>query len=165
MRHLKKGAAILAVAAVALTSLACAEDEPDPVSPPQPEVFSATLTAAAERPDTVTSPATGTASLNFTGTGAITYSVQVSGLLSVPVAAHIHGPAGVEGTADVIVGLTPISSVTTGALASGTITATTAPTISMDSLKVLLRNGNAYINVHTTDHAGGEIRGQIIKQP
>jgi hypothetical protein len=31
----------------------------------------------------------------------------------------------------------------------------------MDSLLVLLRNGNAYINIHTAANPDGEIRGQI----
>jgi hypothetical protein len=37
--------------------------------------------------------------------------------------------------------------------------------ISFDSVLVLLRNGNAYVNVHTTAVPGGEIRGQIVKVP
>jgi len=32
----------------------------------------------------------------------------------------------------------------------------------MDSLAVLLRNGNAYVNVHTAANPNGEIRGQIV---
>ena len=36
--------------------------------------------------------------------------------------------------------------------------------ISQDSLVVLLRNGNAYANVHTTAFPGGEIRGQFVKK-
>ena len=34
----------------------------------------------------------------------------------------------------------------------------------MDSLVVLMRNGMAYLNVHTTAFPGGEIRGQIVEQ-
>jgi hypothetical protein len=46
--------------------------------------------------------------------------------------------------------------------------------MTMDSLLVLLRNGHAYVNVHTRGpvnatthsggHGGGEIRGQVVKQ-
>jgi hypothetical protein len=35
--------------------------------------------------------------------------------------------------------------------------------VSGDSLKVLLNNGNAYVNVHTAAHGAGEIRGQVAK--
>ena len=36
--------------------------------------------------------------------------------------------------------------------------------MTMDSLLVLLRNGHAYVNVHTPAHPAGEIRGQLVKQ-
>jgi hypothetical protein len=36
--------------------------------------------------------------------------------------------------------------------------------VSGDSLLVLLNNGNAYVNIHTQNRTGGEIRGQIIRQ-
>lgn len=34
--------------------------------------------------------------------------------------------------------------------------------VSMDSLRTLLWTGNAYVNVHTTAHPAGEIRGQVL---
>jgi hypothetical protein len=37
--------------------------------------------------------------------------------------------------------------------------------ISMDSLLVPMRNGNAYVNVHTSAYPSGELRGQISKVP
>jgi hypothetical protein len=33
--------------------------------------------------------------------------------------------------------------------------------VSLDSLRVLFNNGNAYTNVHTTANPGGEIRDQV----
>ena len=56
---------------------------------------------------------------------------------------------------------------TTGAIASGTLTsgvisASGLTAISLDSLKVLMRNGKAYVNLTTTAQPNGEIRGQII---
>ena len=36
--------------------------------------------------------------------------------------------------------------------------------MTMDSLLVLLRTGNAYVNVHTRVNLGGEIRGQVSRQ-
>ena len=59
-----------------------------------------------------------------------------------------------------------INKVGSGKLAEGDIDLSKAAssTVSGDSLKVLLNNGAAYINVHTAAHPGGEIRGQIVKE-
>jgi hypothetical protein len=35
-----------------------------------------------------------------------------------------------------------------------------APAVTLDSLMVLIRTGNAYVNVHSTTYPAGEIRGQ-----
>ena len=61
------------------------------------------------------------------------------------------------------------ASVATGNVTAGTIDLTQpvangSTSITGDSLKVLLNNGGAYTNVHTSQFPGGEIRGQIIKQ-
>jgi CHRD domain len=58
--------------------------------------------------------------------------------------------------------------VRTGEVASGLIDLTLPisngqSTITGDSLLFLLNRGLAYTNVHTPAHAGGEIRGQILK--
>jgi glucose/arabinose dehydrogenase len=81
------------------------------------------------------------------------------------VASHIHcAPAGVNGP----VGVTlfsggPVSP--DGALAEGTITAPDAGNAcnwtSLDAALAAMRNGYAYVNVHTLDNPAGEIRGQI----
>ncbi|HXN76162.1 MAG TPA: CHRD domain-containing protein, partial [Gemmatimonadaceae bacterium] len=49
----------------------------------------------------------------------------------------------------------------TGVVGSGSITNANNVNISLDSLRVLFNNGNAYVNVHTTANGAGEIRGQI----
>ena len=36
--------------------------------------------------------------------------------------------------------------------------------ISGDSLRALLDNGNAYANVHNSTFSGGEVRGQIVRR-
>ena len=107
------------------------------------------------------------------------FRIDVEGLEN-PSAAHIHGPADAANNAGVRVNLCGASGVPacatggdepfTGVLATGT--ATQVAGISFDSLMVLLRNGNAYVNVHTNDGeaptntgpgdlSAGEIRGQV----
>jgi len=52
-----------------------------------------------------------------------------------------------------------------GEVAHGSITNANNANISLDSLRVLFNNGNAYANVHTSAHTSGEIRDQIHKTP
>jgi hypothetical protein len=92
------------------------------------------------------------------------YSISVKGLSGPATMAHIHvGQVGVSGPP---VYTFQIKKVANGTLAEGTIdlSAHRAKGISGDSLKVLITNGSAYINVHTAAHPNGEIRGQIVKE-
>lgn len=85
--------------------------------------------------------------------------------------AHIHlAPAGQNG--DIVVWLYPdepppqlIPDRTQGVLAEGTITAEdlVGPLAgaTMDDLLDEIRAGNTYVNVHTSEFGGGEVRGQI----
>jgi hypothetical protein len=82
-------------------------------------------------------------------------------------ASHIHlGAAGVAGP--VIFNLFVPNGTNTatlnGVVGSGTITNANNVNISLDSLRVLFNNGNAYVNVHTTANPGGEIRAQITSK-
>jgi CHRD domain len=141
------------------------------------EHFMATLSAASESPPD-SSTATGTATFTYVSDlGSIFYRLDVVGIDSA-FAAHIHGPAGVDTNAAVIINLftTPTTKIGfTGTLAQGVLGELGAPVgMTMDSLLVLLRNGHAYVNVHTRGtvnttthsggHPGGEIRGQVVKQ-
>lgn len=162
------------LAMLAVFTVAC---DDDPVAPetPDPLEFSVTLTGAAERPDPVETNATGTATFTVTkgssngydpdatGPTTVTYSASVTGLSGPATGAHIHGPAGLEAPAGVIVPLTVTSSNMSGNIISGSFTSTGNAMISMDSLLVLMRNGNSYVNIHTAANAPGEIRGQIIE--
>jgi hypothetical protein len=160
-----KGRVILGAASVAMLaiSLSCGSASTEI---PASTTYISTLNAANERNPANTSTATGTATYVLTG-NTLSYTVVVSGLTGPATLSHIHvGPGGVSG--GVIVGYV------TAAVASGTVTSGTIDLTQMinvgtssvtgDSLKVLLNNGNAYTNVHTSTFPGGEIRGQIVKQ-
>lgn len=157
---LRKMSVLLMVGAV-LGVAACSDDDPEG---PTVERFTATLNGTNESPD-VTTTATGTGEVTFMATGPITYTLSIA---NIPAGrnvtlAHIHGPAAVEVNAGVILNLNPQLSppVTNGVLAAGS-TSTTGTAVSLDSLKVLIRNGNAYMNVHTNINGSGEIRGQLV---
>jgi hypothetical protein len=173
------GALILAAGVV----ISCDDDE-EPTGPDlEIEEFTATLSGAKEIPANA-STATGTATITRVGP-TLLFRVDVTGLTN-PSAAHIHAPAdtltnigvrvnlcGATGVPTCPVG-SPAGTPYTGVLATGTAVQVTG--ISFDSLLVLLRNGNAYVNVHTNDNTGaantgpgdlqaGEIRGQVAVAP
>jgi hypothetical protein len=102
--------------------------------------------------------------------GSISYKLIVANIENVTMA-HIHlGPAGVNGP--VVVWLYPdapppqlIPGRFSGVLAEGTFTADdlVGPLAGM-SLEALIDEivaGNTYVNVHTSQYPGGEVRGQI----
>ena len=154
--NVRKLMVVLVAGAAVLGAVACSDDEG-----PTVERFTATLTGASEVP-AVTTTATGSATVEFTATG-LSWVVNVSGIQNVTLA-HIHGPALPGANANVVLNLNPNTTVTTGVLTSGTATTTTSATVSMDSLKKLIRIGQAYVNVHTTANPTGHIRGQLTKQ-
>lgn len=161
-RHLKAVALIAALTSASIIA-ACNDDDDDGTNPSTQETFAVTMNGANERPNPVTTTATGSATLSFTGSGPIAVTITVNGLSGAATLAHIHGPADVSAAASPIVTFTGLSSSVSGQLVSGSITAADNPaTVSLDSVKTLLRNGKAYINVHTAVNPAGEIRGQII---
>jgi hypothetical protein len=132
------------------------------------ERFSATMSGANVRPTPVTSTATGSATFTYVADlKQLFYEVDVVGIDSVTLA-HIHGPADTATPAGVVLNLYTTGKSKglgfTGVLAAGVGGELGAPSITMDSLLVLMRNGNAYVNVHTVAHPAGEIRGQVVKQ-
>lgn len=130
---------------------ACGEDE---------ETFTAMLSGSNEVP-AVTTDASGTATFTLTEERTISYTITVSNIQNVT-ASHIHdAPAGVNG--DVIVGLFdgPVTGSVNGTLISGTFDQSGVSQGSFEDLLAKMRAGTVYVNVHTSENLGGEIRGQI----
>jgi hypothetical protein len=154
----------LPIFAISALILACDDGGPDP------DRYEATLTGSGEVPANA-SQATGTAVLTDRG-GSFDYRIDVQNI-DFATAAHIHaGAEGVNG--GIIVPLfntgNPVASfsgrLVTDSFTQADIVALPGATgpISMDSLRVLMRTGGAYINVHTTGIPAGEIRGQVVRR-
>jgi len=150
--------------AVVLALGSCKDDVGVTVS----ERFMATLSGASSRPTPITTTATGTAEFTYVADLAtLFYRIDVGSIDSVTLA-HIHAPADTGSNIGVVLNL--FLGPTKGPGFSGTLAQGVggdlgAPAgMTMDSLLVLLRNGHAYVNVHTRAHPAGEIRGQVVKQ-
>jgi hypothetical protein len=143
---------------------------------PNKITYTATLSGANERPSPVTSNGTGT----WTGvldpqTNTMTYTLTFSGLSANSNLAHIHAQSDANNTANVVLNFATFAGSTT-AFAPGSTSGTAAGVVNMsggtvtgfsitgDSLRKAMDAGMAYVNVHTTAHGGGEIRGQIARQ-
>jgi hypothetical protein len=156
---------VLSVLAAGVVVLATACDDDDETGP-EAETFQAVLTGAAERPNPVTTNATGQATFTVNGS-TVDFTITASNLEDAT-AAHIHGPATAEQAVGVLVTLfsaaPPGVDVANGTLSSGTFPSTSfmlATGVTLDSVLTLLRNGMAYVNVHTVADPAGHIRGQI----
>jgi hypothetical protein len=156
---------VLAAAAI-LAGAACGSDT---TAPALPTVFTAALLGPNERPTPNTSTATGSATVTINESAqSITYTVTVNNLTTV-VAAHIHTGRS-DAAGPVVVNLLPTAPAAgpfSGTLTSGTATMTNIATgvpVTFNSLVSLIRNGDAYVNVHTSAFPGGEVRGQLIAQ-
>jgi hypothetical protein len=121
--------------------------------------FRATINAAQEVP-TNTSAAAGTAIMLYdVGTNTFDLFITISGMTNTLAASHIHeAAAGTNGP--VVVPFASTSYALSGTTLSGTILRLP---YTGDKLK-LLQNG-AYVNFHTAQFPGGEVRGQLIAQP
>jgi hypothetical protein len=124
--------------------------------------YSIPLSQSSEVPTPKPSTASGSAQI-IVYSSSIDYQVSATSIANVTMA-HIHN--GAPGVAGPIV-VTLYSNVANpanpnGVFASGTLTDSNLPAgVTIASLKALIASGNAYVNVHTTQNPGGEIRGQI----
>ena len=123
-------------------------------TPAEARRFEATLSGASEVPPTQ-SAGTGKASVSLdAATKTLSWTVDYSGLTGPATAAHIHGPAGADANAGVMVPFT-------GDLASpikGSAQLT-------DEQIAALDGGQTYVNIHTAANPPGEIRGQLQPVP
>jgi len=116
-------------------------------------VYTCSLSPTQEVPPTASS-ATGACTVTLDDvTGSVTVSGSYGGLTSNATLAHIHGPAPVGVNAGILIGLTP-SGGTSGTVSGG-------GTLSPANITNML-NGLTYVNVHTVNNGGGEVRGQIV---
>lgn len=117
----------------------------------QQTYFQATINASQEVPPNV-STATGNACVILdVAAHTVTFNIAYSGLTSNETAAHFHqGAPGVNG--GVII-----------PLPAGNPKIGTLPTTPAQEAAFLA--GNVYINIHTVNFPGGEIRGQVVASP
>lgn len=116
-----------------------------------PVQLAASLSGAAEVPPVATA-GSGSAFLTIAN-NTLNYRVVFTNLTSNATAAHIHGPATASQNAGVLIGFSGVPSAT-----SGTISGSAA--LSAQNLFYLL-NGLTYVNIHSANFGGGEIRGQV----
>jgi hypothetical protein len=155
-RRVGIAAGLIGAAVIAVVAVSCND-----TTGPRSNVYVANLSPANEVPAKTTA---GTGFVEFVDkTDVIDWTMTLTNMTGV-IASHIHGPAAAGTNTGVIINLF-IPNVATGTVngvvAQGTITNANNATVSLDSLRTLFNNGNAYVNVHTSVNPGGEIRDQI----
>jgi hypothetical protein len=138
----------------ALLALAAAAALAGGVSTAQAEMvkLKAAMSAAQEVPPT-TSKGSGTGEFTLdTASKKLTYTVTYKDMSGPVTAGHIHGPAAPGANSGVEV---PFQNAGTSPI-KGEATLT-------DAQVADLMGGKTYVNLHTADNKGGEIRGQITK--
>jgi len=132
------------------------------------EVFVANLSGSEEVP---ARPTGATGSIQFIVEGdSISYSLEIDDITSVT-AAHIHAGPGAPGVnGPVRLFLYPVRQgetvpqVTTSEkliLAQATVPSSNVNGMTFQELLDAMRTGNAYVNVHTVQFPGGEMRGTV----
>lgn len=121
--------------------------------PPVP--FTALLNGANERPNPVSTTATGFGIFKLSG-NTLQFAISYEGLTGNATAAHIHGPAPASGSGGVLINLQPFH---TGAF--GTRGSFSGAIVLTDAQKAVVMAGRTYVNIHTGANGDGEIRGQV----
>lgn len=116
------------------------------------EIFTASLSGSQEVPAN-SSTATGYARVFVNeAAGTLTFTVVFNNLSSAQIASHIHAPAAIGANAPVTVNFGVVGGT------SGTITGSTTVTPTQIAQ---LRAHQGYVNVHSSNFPGGELRGQL----
>lgn len=125
-----------------------------PMRPSQSiDIYEAALSGAQEVPP-VSTPASGTAEVQLnTHASTLTWKVTYSGLSAAPTGGHIHGPAAPGVNAPVLIPFTGLAAQPVQGQANLT------PQQVAD-----LAAGRWYVNLHTPNFPGGEIRGQLRRR-
>ncbi|MCC8402393.1 CHRD domain-containing protein [Paraburkholderia sp. MMS20-SJTN17] len=120
-----------------------------------PVSFDVPLTGAQQVPP-VTTPGSGNAKLTYDpSTRVVTWNITFSGLTSPATMAHFHGPAPTGKNASPKVWISQKGAMEVTSPMTG------QATLSPDEAK-MFEAGDMYINVHTKNNPGGEIRGQVM---
>lgn len=144
-------------AAVALLGVACGDDATG--IPAGLEVFTANLSGANELPTPVTTTATGHAVVTILGDSLISWEVIIDSPIDSLTLGHIHRFNRDTGFGGVVVNFAPPAR---GLDFTGTATIGSATPV--DSIFDIIRDGRAYVNIHTKANGGGEIRGNLVRQ-
>ncbi|MDQ6631126.1 MAG: CHRD domain-containing protein [Verrucomicrobiota bacterium] len=120
--------------------------------------FTVSINGAQETPPSG-SPGIGSGTLTLNVGNTLSYNVGYSGLTSAFSAAHIHGPAAPGVAAGILFSLNNTPITTTSGTLSGT-------TVALNPAQVTdLQSSLFYVNIHSGQFPGGEIRGQILPVP
>jgi hypothetical protein len=137
------------------------------VGPPPQSTFDHIAVATANVvPVRVTTPGVGVGYFASMGS-VIHYSVTWSKLTGPAMEIHLHGPSTDEQLGDILVDLSPVDQSASSGTMSGYFEAANIrgqhgePPISLDSLRTLMNTRQVYLDVHTTAHRGGELRGRV----
>ena len=133
------------------------------------EVFIATLSGGEEVPARGTS-ANGRAQIIVEG-NQITYAIEIDDITAIT-ASHIHTAApGVNGPVRLFLYPAPpntsapqVTVTDKQILVEATVNSSSVNGVTYEELLNAMRSGNAYVNVHTTQFPGGEMRGVIRPQ-
>ncbi len=146
-----------------------------------PITFTTTLNGANENPP-INTTGTGFATISLdTAAHILTVDVTFSGLTTPAIAAHIHccvAPPGNAGVATQVPSFVGFPNATSGTYSHtfdtsllstynpAFVTANGGTSASAEAVFVAgLLGGQEYLNIHTTENPGGEIRGFLIPEP